>query len=67
MESDLPDSHLYLERFVFLVYEITRHMAIAMYTVIVDISKKKGVNITCLYDIGPFVLHEYKTTRSREL
>ena len=31
--------HLYLDWFVFLVYEITRHIAIAMQQVIVDISQ----------------------------
>ena len=32
--------HLYLDRFMFLVYEITRHIAIAMQQVIVDLSQE---------------------------
>jgi hypothetical protein len=40
-QDGVVSPHLYLDRFVFLVYKITRHKAIAMYTVIVDISRKK--------------------------
>ena len=32
--------HLHLDRFVFLVYEITRHIAIVMQQVVVDISQE---------------------------
>jgi hypothetical protein len=39
-QDGMLSPHLYLDRFVFLVYEITRHIAIAMQQVIVDISQQ---------------------------